>query len=141
MALIEDAIRQATDALNRGDTERFLSFHADDVVIHFPGRSPFAGDHRGQEAARQLIQGQIQGGGQSEIHDILASGEHAVLLSLVQFTPPGGQVMEDRQVIVFHHRDGKFSEVWVYPEDQYQTDEMIARAAPESIADPAIRAS
>lgn len=46
MALIEDAIRQATDALNRGDTERFLSFHADDVVIHFPGRSPFAGDQR-----------------------------------------------------------------------------------------------
>ena len=128
MASIEDAIRQATDALNRGDAETFLSFHTDDVVIHFPGRSPFAGDHRGQDAARQLIQGQIQAGGTSEIHDILTSQEHAVLLSLVRFTPPGGQAIEDRQVIVFHHQDGKFSEVWVYPENQYALDEMIARA-------------
>ncbi|MBA3778140.1 MAG: nuclear transport factor 2 family protein [Chloroflexi bacterium] len=128
MASIEDAIRQSTDALNRGDVERFLSFHTNDVVIHFPGRSPLAGDHRGQEAARKLIQGQTQAGGTTEIHDILSSGEHAVLLGLVRFTPPGGQPIEDRQVIVLHHREGKFSEVWIYPENQYGLDEMIAQA-------------
>jgi ketosteroid isomerase-like protein len=128
MASIEDTIREATDALNRGDLDRFMSFHTDDVVIHFPGRSPLAGDHRGQDAARQLLQAQTQAGGQSEIHEILTSGEHAVLLSLVRINAPDGNTVEDRQVIVFHHRDGKFAEVWVYPEKQYELDEMIARA-------------
>ena len=108
--------------------EAFLGFHTEDVVFHFPGRSPLAGEHRGHEAAGKLIRAQIQAGGTSEIHDFLTHGEHAVLLSLVRLTVPGGQVIEDRQVIVFHHRDGRFSEVWVYPENQYGVDEMIARA-------------
>ncbi len=126
MPSIEDAIRQATDALNRGDVDTFLDFHTDDVVVHFPGRSAFAGDHN-KDKFRQLVQGQVQAGGTSEIHDILTSPEHAVLLVLLRFNPPGGQVLEDRQVVVFHHRDGKASEVWTYPGDQYQLDELIAR--------------
>ena len=128
MASIEDAIRQSTDALNRGDVEAFLGFHTDDVVVHFPGRSPIAGEHRGKQKFGELLRGQLQAGPNVEIHDVLASGEHAVVLNLVRFNPPGGQAFEDRQVVVFHHREGKVSEVWVYPENQYQLDELISRA-------------
>jgi len=130
MASIEDAIRQATDALNRGDVEGFLAFHTDDVVVHFPGRSPIAGEHRGKERFGELLRGQIQAGAQVEIHDVLSSAEHAVVLNRVRLGPPGGQTIEDRQVVVFHHREGKVSEVWVYTENQYQLDELISRTPP-----------
>lgn len=127
MASIEDAIRQATDAINRGDVEGFLGFHTDDVVVHLPGRSPIAGEHRGKERFGELIAGQIQAGANVEIHDVLTSAEHAVVLNLLRLGPPGGQTIEDRQVIVFHHREGRISEVWIYSEDQYQFDEVISR--------------
>jgi uncharacterized protein len=43
----EEIARSATEALSKRDMEAFLSFHADDTVVHFPGRGPMAGDHRG----------------------------------------------------------------------------------------------
>ena len=126
---IEQAIREASEALDRGDTERFLSFHTDDAVLHIPGRSAFAGDHSGKENLRRLAQAQAQAPSRTEIHDILVTGEHAVMLGVVRGNI-GGQEIEDRQVLVFHHRDGQISEVWVYPGDQYRFDEVAAALAP-----------
>src|SRR5206468_3831925 len=44
-----EVARRATEALSRRDIEGFLSLHADDVVVHFPGRGPMAGDYRGKD--------------------------------------------------------------------------------------------
>lgn len=126
--LAEQVLRDATDALNAGDVERFLSFHTDDAVVHVPGRSPVAGDHRGKDALRQLFQAQIAGGEQNNIHDVVVSGEHAVLL--VELTgSAGGQQFQDRQVVVCHLRNDRMSEVWVYTWDQYAFDEAISALA------------
>lgn len=56
----EEIARNATQALSRGDMEGFLSHHADDVVVHFPGRGPMAGDHRGKAGVAQMFQRQMQ---------------------------------------------------------------------------------
>ena len=122
---VERAIREATQALDGGDVERFLSFHTDDAVLHIPGRSPFAGDHSGKENLRQVAQAQAQGASRTEIHDILVTGEHAVMLGVFR-SNVGGQEIEDREVLVFRHRDGQISEVWFYPSDQYAFDEAAA---------------
>lgn len=124
---IEQAIRDANDALNEGDIDRFLSFHTEDAVLHIPGRSPFAGDHQGQDALRQLVTSQIQSGTRSEIHDLLVSDGHAVMLSVDRGTI-AGQEIEDRTVLVFHFRDGQISEIWFSPWDQYRFDELAAAA-------------
>ena len=121
--------RQATDALNGGDVERFLSFHTDDALLHIPGRSPFAGDHSGKERLRPLALAQAQTPTRTEIHDVLVSGEHAVMLGVVR-SNLGGQEVEDRQVLVFHFRDDQISEVWVYPWDQYRFDEAVTALGP-----------
>jgi len=121
----EQMLRGATDALNAGDVERFLSFHTDDAVVHVPGRSPVAGDHGGRDALRRLFQAQIAGGAQNNIHAVLVSGEHAVLL--VELTgSAGGQQFRDQQVVVCHVREDKISEAWVYSWDQYGFDEAIS---------------
>jgi ketosteroid isomerase-like protein len=122
---IEQVIRDATAALDEGDVERFLSFHTDDAVVHIPGRSPLAGDHSGMEALRQLAQTQAQAPTRTEIHDVLVGNEHAVMLGVVR-GDLGGQEIEDREVLVFHVRDGLVSEVWVYSWDQYRFDEAVA---------------
>ena len=122
---IDRAIRQATEALNEGDVERFLSFHTDDAVLHMPGRSPFAGDHSGKDALRQLAEAQVQTLSRTEIHDVLVTDEHAVVLGVVQ-NSAGGQEIEDKEVLVFHYRDGQIAEVWFYPWDQYGFDEAAA---------------
>jgi ketosteroid isomerase-like protein len=37
-----------------------------------------------------------------------------------------GRRLEDREVLVFHIRDGQVAEVWQYIEDQYTYDEFFS---------------
>jgi len=72
----EEVARSATEALSKGDMEGFLSLHTDDVVLHFPGRGPMAGDYRGTDGLMQLFQKQMQmldSPPEIENHDILAN--------------------------------------------------------------------
>ena len=55
----EEIARSAQEALSDGDMEGFLSHHADDVVVHFPGRGPMAGDHRGKDGVAKMFQQQM----------------------------------------------------------------------------------
>jgi ketosteroid isomerase-like protein len=116
----EEVLRKGTDALNRGDLETFLSLHADDLVTHIGGRSPFAGDYHGKEEGSRLIQRQMEmldGPPVFDLHDVLANDTHGVILGTQRVTR-GGKTFEDRNVVVFHFEDGKVKEVWVMPDDQ-----------------------
>jgi ketosteroid isomerase-like protein len=122
----EELARSATEALQKGDMERFLSFHADDVVVHFPGRGPMAGDYRGKSGVQQMFQKQMQmldGPPDIETHDILANEDHAVVLNNVRGTRKG-QTLEQQQVVVIHPQGGKIKEVWLQFSDQQAMDEM-----------------
>jgi hypothetical protein len=44
-----DLMRRYVDAARRGDRETASGFFTEDIVLHIPGRSPFAGEHRGRE--------------------------------------------------------------------------------------------
>jgi ketosteroid isomerase-like protein len=57
-----------------------------------------------------------------EIHDVLASGEHAAILARERFERDGEE-LELRRVLVYHVRDGKLAECWLYDEDQRAVDE------------------
>ena len=124
----EEIARSATEALSTGDMEGFFSHHADNVVLHFPGRGAMAGDYRGKDGVRQLFQRQaatLDAPPTIETHDVIAGDDHAVILNKVRATR-SGQTQEQDQVVVMHLRDGKISEVWLQFSDQQALDEFAS---------------
>jgi uncharacterized protein len=124
----EEVARSATEALSKGDMEGFLSHHADDIVVHFPGRGPMAGDHRGKDGVAKMFQQQMQlldAPPQIETHDVLANDDHAVILNTTRASRRG-QTLEQQQVVVLHIKDGKIAEVWLQFSDQQAMDEMAS---------------
>jgi uncharacterized protein len=124
----EEIARRATEALTKGDVESFLANHADDVVVHFPGRGPMAGDYRGKDGVAEMLQRQMQmidAPPEIETHDIVANDDHTVVLNKTKASR-GGKVLEQDQVVVMHIDDGKIAEVWLQFSDQQAMDEMAS---------------
>lgn len=121
----EQLIRTYFDAFSRGDSEALGQHLADDVVLHIPGRSSVAGEYKGREQAvgyfGRLME--LTGGTFGfDPHDVLANDDHIVALVLFRAQRAGKKV-EYRGTLVYHVRDGKLSEAWLSPEDQYTFDE------------------
>jgi uncharacterized protein len=124
----EEVARSATEALSKRDIEGFLGYHADDTVIHFPGRGPMAGEYRGKDGLAKLFQQQMQfldAPPEIETHDILANDDHAVVLNNVKASRKG-QMLEQRQVVVLHIEGGKIKETWLQFSEQQAMDEMAS---------------
>jgi len=122
----EDLVRDGFAAFERGDMDALRKqICTDDVRWHNPGRGPISGDYEGidqviQYFARVL---ELTGGTFSlELHDVLANDEHAVALMTTRGERAGKQLTYNT-VNVYHFRDGKITEMWSYPADQYAVDE------------------
>jgi len=119
---------QGGELLNVGDFEGFLALHTDDVVMHVPGDSPLAGDHKGRKGIAAVFQKEmsmLDGPPEFRPHDDLGSDDHAVSL-VIQTLKRNGRTLQARQTIVAHVRDGMFCEVWFQPENQATFDEFFA---------------
>lgn len=124
----EEIARGATEALSKRDMEGFFGYQADDIVLHFPGRGPMAGDYRGKDGLAKLFQQQMEtldSPPEIETHDVLANDDHAVILNTVRATR-GGQTLEQRQVVVMHIENGKIAETWLQFSEQQAMDEMAS---------------
>lgn len=120
----ERAIRRYSEAWQSNDVPTMIDCYHDDVVLHYFGRSPLAGEHRGKPAALAVLARvqQLTNRRLLEIHDVLASEDHAAILARERFERDGRQ-LELRRVLVYHLRDGKLVECWLYDEDQRAVDE------------------
>src|SRR5829696_8152552 len=128
----EDLVRKGYDAFGRGDMDTLRELFDPEIVWHFPGRSPLAGDHRGVDAVLGFFGRTMEltaGTFRAELHDVVADDRHAVGMHLATGEREGRR-LEDREVLVFHPRAGKVVEVWQYVEDQYVHDEVLSRALP-----------
>jgi ketosteroid isomerase-like protein len=114
----EAAARRYCEAWRQGDLPMMLDCYHDDLVLHYFGRSPFAGRTEGRRPPSR----RWPGSSSCEIHDVLVSDEHAVILARERFERDGRQ-LEARRVLVYHIRDGKLAESWIYDEDQRAVDE------------------
>ncbi len=124
----EELLRRATEALNSGDMEGFLTLHADDVLVHVTGRNAFSGDFKGKAELAGSFQKQMEALDSPptfELHDVLANDEHGVVLG-VQRATRRGRTLESKSTVVAHVRDGKFVEIWVSSADPYAEDEFLA---------------
>ena len=101
---------------------------ADDFVFHQPGRNPTSGDYQGLDAGVGMLRtlGERSGGTfRSQVHDLLATDQHAV--ALLRVTAQRGAMTVDVPVVhVWHVRDGKVAEARAHPTDQHLLDEFWA---------------
>jgi hypothetical protein len=119
----EAAVRRYCDAWSRGDLAAIVDCYHDDLVLHYFGRSPLAGEHRGKAAALAVLARvqQLTNRRLLAIEDVLASDDHAVVLARERFERDG-RVLEARRVLVYRVRDGRLVEGWIYDEDQRAID-------------------
>ena len=121
----EDLVRRGYEAFSKGDLDTLGQLFADDIVWHAPGRSPIAGDYKGQDQVFQFFGkvAELTGGTfKVEPHDIVGNDEHVVALSKASGQREG-KTLDDNTVQVFHVSDGKVTEVWGHAGDQYANDE------------------
>jgi uncharacterized protein len=105
---------------------------ADDVVFHVPGRNPLSGQHRGKgEILRRLFQAWEEAFAalQIDVHDVLSTDEHVVLLSDRRAQREGTEV-QMRAASIYHVRDGRISEAWLMEWDPYALDEFLRPEGP-----------
>jgi ketosteroid isomerase-like protein len=120
----EVLLRQAYGAQAHGDIDAYLALLSDGFVLHIPGRSRIAGEYRGKDEVRRHFReiAELSGGTfRTELHDVIAGEEHAIGLVDAR-AEREGRVVELPRVHVWHARDGKLSELWLHPTDQYAFD-------------------
>jgi ketosteroid isomerase-like protein len=110
------AYRKTADAFRAGDFDAIRSLIAEDVVWHVPGRHPMAGEIRGLDAVVAWLRRLGELGFTLREHDVFGNDDHVCALSYMGARRPEVDI-EIRVVSVFHFRDGRQLERWLYPED------------------------
>ena len=124
----EELVRRGFDAFAKGDVDTLRELFDQDAVWHVPGRSPLSGDHRGMDAilGNFAKTAELTGGTfRIDLHDVVANAEHAVGI-YVSRGEREGRILEDRNVLVTHIRNGKIAEAWLLNDDQYAADEFFS---------------
>ena len=124
----EDLIRRGFDAFAKGDVDTLRELIDQDAVWHAPGRNPLSGDYRGVDAILGLFArlAELTGGTfRADVHDVVANDDHAVAIYATRGEREG-RTLENRNVLVSHIRNGKFTESWLMSDDQYAADEFFS---------------
>ncbi len=109
-----------------GDYIEMLDACSDDFTFQLAGKSPLAGKYNKSNFLTGFVQKlkDLSGGTyQMEVHDIMASDQHGIVLSTVKVTTHGKPV-ELRTVHVWRMPGGKPLAAYEYPRDLYQLDEV-----------------
>jgi uncharacterized protein len=116
----EDLVRQASEAFGRGDLSALQDqFFTDDIVWHVAGTGPLAGDYEGAtEVIAQLTKiSELSGGSVlPQVHDVLVSNDHTIVLVTISAERAGKQ-LQLNLVHVIHAENGKAAEVWTHSAD------------------------
>jgi ketosteroid isomerase-like protein len=119
-------VRQAYDAMARGDIS-WMQEHTDaDVVFHQGGRFPTAGTYKGRDAmfGHYMEFMQLVGEFSVEVHRVLADDEFVTSLITVTIAKDGRRLAFD-EAHIFRVSDGLMKEMWAVPYDPYEVDEFF----------------
>jgi uncharacterized protein len=124
-----EVIGEYLAAMKRGDRDAALAFYADDVVMHVPGRSRFAGVLRGREAVLGYIRAAVEladRGIEVEVVDVLTGdGDRVAVLLRERLSGARGELVL-RRANVYTVRHGRIAEVRIFEHDQYAVDAFLA---------------
>ena len=99
-----------------------------DAVLHYIGRHSLGGDHRGRDGIQALFarsREAFRGTQRLELHDVVASQDHAVALLNASGERDGRRVVW-RRVVVFHLDGDLIREQWIHDSDQHLIEELLA---------------
>jgi ketosteroid isomerase-like protein len=120
--------RKGYQAFNEQHLDDAMETIDDDVLWHSGGENPISGEYQGKQAVIELFMkfGQLtEGTSEFDIHDILASEDHTVVIGTATATRHG-RTHASRFVDVIHPgSDGKAKEFWRFVEDQSADDEFF----------------
>ncbi|MCH7810292.1 MAG: nuclear transport factor 2 family protein [Chloroflexi bacterium] len=118
------AVRAYADAWRKGDTAALVGLYSDDFTLHYFGRSPLAGDHRGKAAALATLARvqQLTNRRLIEVHDVLVGDDHGAILAREHWERDG-RTLDLQRVLVYHVQNGLLSECWLFDHDQRAVDE------------------
>jgi len=108
------ALREAFEAMMRGDMEPQHRLTWPDAVIHFPGQTPVSGDVHGWDEIVRWGQRLFERGGTTygeEVLSVVADDDWAFMLTNY-FAERNGRKVQDKSVNVYRLRDGRIAEIW-----------------------------
>ncbi len=116
----EDLVRAASAAFGRGDLGALRSqFFAENMTWHIAGTGMLAGDYDGVAHVMELLSriSELTGGTvRPELHDVLVSDDHTVVLAKVR-AERDGKHLQLNLVHVIHVENGKATEIWTHTSD------------------------
>ena len=107
-----------------GDLGAALSACADNCTFQLAGKSKLAGKYdRTTFASQFMVQMMEMSGGsfKTEIHEVMASDRHGMVLTTNRLTR-GGKAVEYRSAHIWRFEGGKPVDLYEYPRDLYQYD-------------------
>jgi ketosteroid isomerase-like protein len=128
MSRREAVVHRYFAAIDSGDRDGAAAMLHDDVVYHFPGRSPFASTYEGKAAVAGYLKrlSEYTGGSlRVQVHDVTASAEHVVALSQVS-ARRGEASLSWRLALIMHVDDVAIREIWLHYGDQYAVDAFLS---------------
>lgn len=120
------AISRYASAWLAGDRATLAACYHEDFTLHYFGRNPLAGDHRGKAASLTILaevtrrtHRRLLG-----IVDIMAGPARGALLVRERFERDG-RTAELERLLVYAVRNGLLDECWVYDQDQALVDTFL----------------
>src|SRR5579875_1396713 len=118
-------IRDFFDAFGKADAARMHEFVRDDLVWHFPGNSPIAGDWKGVDGIlngiRAVAMALRDGKGGFELLEVTANEQCAISIHRDFYDGPDNR-LDLRYMLYVQMEDGKMTEVWEIPFDLNEND-------------------
>ena len=124
--IVGRALRALVDRLNAGDARALARTFADDAHLVFPGRSSFAGDHRGRRDIEAWLERFVALRPRFAVHDVAVAGPPWSMRVCFRFTdripiPDGGEY-ENEGMEYLRIRWGRVREQRVYLDTQKVAD-------------------
>lgn len=116
-------LRAYAKAWLASDLEKVLASYHDDIELHYMGKSPLAGTHRGRDAAFTVL-GQASARTARkliDIEDVLVGESLGALIAVEELGDSNKRV---RRVLLYRVQDEKLRECWLFDEDQRFIDAM-----------------
>src|ERR1043166_7991602 len=127
IARVRAAVSRYATAWLAGDRAAVAACYHNEFTLHYAGKNPLAGTHRGKPAALAALAEVARRANRKllGIDDIMAGPRRGAILARELFSRYG-RAAELERLLVYAVRDGLLSECWVYDRDQAIVDSFFA---------------